>query len=447
MLRFAMLVGLLALAVAAWGQEAAAPVGAVLTLEQAVALAIQNNRQVHNAALEVGKKTDQVAAARTHLLPTFNVYLLESYLLTPIEFTFPQGAFGTFPNTGPIPSKDTTLKTAQHPTTAVFAQATQPLSQLYRIGLNVQLQKVGESVAHEELRLRRQSIVHDVKQLYYGILQTLSGVEALDVTLQSYRELDRLVTGYVREQKALKADSLEVKTRLAKSEYDLLTLRHTLASQQEQLNNLMGIEIDAVFRVTPVPDAMPEPMDQTAASARALAQRPELKEARLKVRQAEYDRRMKLAEYIPNVSLAFTYFSPVDVDLVPKNITTVGVLLTWDVFDWGRKKREAAEKGKTVAQARTTVSDTENAILLDVRSRLRTVQEKAALLRVHRLAQETAQEKLRVAMDKYAQQAALLQDVLQAQASLADANQQYQQGLSSFWSARADVAKALGEEE
>jgi outer membrane protein TolC len=115
------------------------------------------------------------------------------------------------------------------------------LSQLYRIGLNVQLQEVGGAVAQEDLRLQRQSVVHDVKQVCYGILQTLSGIEALDVTLQSYRDLDRLVADYVRrQQKALKVDGLEVKTRLAKAEYDLLTLRHTLASQQEQLNNLLA---------------------------------------------------------------------------------------------------------------------------------------------------------------------------------------------------------------
>jgi outer membrane protein TolC len=52
------------------------PVGAVLTLEQAVALALQNNRQVQNASLEVGKKIDQAAAARTSRLPAFNVYFL-----------------------------------------------------------------------------------------------------------------------------------------------------------------------------------------------------------------------------------------------------------------------------------------------------------------------------------------------------------------------------------
>jgi len=446
MLRLAILYGLLAIATVTWSQEAAGPAGAVLTLEQAVALALQNNRQVQNATLEVGKKTDQAAAARTHRLPVFNVYVLESYLLTPVEFTFPQGSFGTFSSTGPIPAKDITLRTERHPTTLVAAQATQPLSQLYRIGLNVQLQEVGGAVAQEELRLQRQAVVHDVKQVYYGILQTLSSIDALDVTLQSYRELDRLVTDYMRQHKALKVDSLEVKTRLAKAEYDLLTLRHTLDSRQEQLNNLMGIDIGTAFRVTPVPDTVPGTMDQTVASARALAQRPEFKAAQLKVQQAEYDRRMKRAEYIPNLSLAFSHFSPVNVDLVPKNITSVGVLLTWDVFDWGRKKQEVAEKSKTVAQARTTVSDTENAIRLDVRSRLRTVQEKAALIHVNQLAQEVAREKVRLAMDKYTQQTALLQDVLQAQANLADVDAKYQEGLLALWTARADLEKALGEE-
>jgi hypothetical protein len=55
MLRLAILSGLLAIATVTWGQAAVGPVGAVLTLEQAVALALQNNRQVQNAALEVGK--------------------------------------------------------------------------------------------------------------------------------------------------------------------------------------------------------------------------------------------------------------------------------------------------------------------------------------------------------------------------------------------------------
>ncbi len=79
MLRLAILYGLLAIATVTWSQEAPGPVGAVLTLEQAVALALQNNRQVQNATLEVGKKTDQAAAERTNRLPAFNVYFLARF--------------------------------------------------------------------------------------------------------------------------------------------------------------------------------------------------------------------------------------------------------------------------------------------------------------------------------------------------------------------------------
>ena len=60
----------------------------------------------------------------------------------------------------------------------MIAQATQPLSQLYRIGLGVRLQEVGGAVAHEQLRLQQQTIVYDVKRFYYGMLQTLSALEA-----------------------------------------------------------------------------------------------------------------------------------------------------------------------------------------------------------------------------------------------------------------------------
>lgn len=41
----------------------------VVTLEQAVALALEHNRPLKNAGLEVGKAADRIAAARTRLLP------------------------------------------------------------------------------------------------------------------------------------------------------------------------------------------------------------------------------------------------------------------------------------------------------------------------------------------------------------------------------------------
>jgi outer membrane protein TolC len=41
----------------------------------------------------------------------------------------------------------------------------------------------------------------------------------------------------------------------------------------------------------------------------------------------------------------------------------------------------------------------------------------------------------------------LLSDVLQSQASLSELNHQYQQALLSFWTAKAEFEKALGEDK
>ncbi|MCI0562055.1 MAG: TolC family protein, partial [Nitrososphaera sp.] len=396
------LLGLFVIPSVTWCQEAVSPPSRLLTLEQAIATALQNNRLVKNAALEVEKSEDQVAATRTYRLPAFKLYTLGSELLTQIDFLFERGVFGTFPGTGPIPAEDTTISTPQQPTALVIGQVTQPLSQLYRIGLGIQLQEVIRDISREKLRSQQQSIVNDVKRVYYGILQTQSALEAIEEAIKLYRELDRVVGEYVIQQKALKSESLDVKTQLAKAEYQAVTLRNLLASQKEQLNGLLGRDIWIEFSVNQVPDFPLFGADLESARAHALRQRSEVKEAQLKIKQAEFDRRIKKSEYIPDISLSLNYVSPINYSgLVPENIATVGVQLSWDLFDWGRKGRELAEKSKTIEQANNGLHEAETQVSIDVNSRFRKLQETQALLHVNQLARETAQEKLRVTMNRY----------------------------------------------
>jgi outer membrane protein TolC len=155
-------------------------------------------------------------------------------------------------------------------------------------------------------------------------------------------------------------------------------------------------------------------------------QRSEAHLARLKVSQAEYDVRLKKAEYIPDFSVVLNYLSPVTSDSLPRHIAYIGLEFSWDFYDWGRKQAEITERRKTLEQARNDLQHAEPQILLDVNTRFRTLQERRALLRVQQLAQEATQEKLRVMTQKYRQQAVLLQDVLQAQTTVADTTHQYQ---------------------
>jgi outer membrane protein TolC len=288
--------------------------------------------------------------------------------------------------------------------------------------------------------------VEQVKQAYYGILQTQSALAANEEAVASLRELDLQVSRYVQEQTALTYESLEVKTRLANAEYETVRLRNTQTSLQEHLNELVGRDIQTAFRVTPVPDMPPLAVDQTAAQGEALARRPEVRAARLKVQRAEYDFRIKKSEYIPDVSFTVRYTSPFNTDLLPKNIATVGIFANWEFFDWGRKRQELAEKGSAIEQAKNQVREAENRVMTEVNRQIRKLQEAHTQVQVAELAQMATREKLHVLLNQYTQRATLLQNVLQAQAELANANTQYQQSQLELWTAKASFERALGEE-
>jgi len=179
---------------------------------------------------------------------------------------------------------------------------------------------------------------------------------------------------------------------------------------------------------------------------RALDERPEIRQARLKAKQASLDYRVQASKFIPDVSFAFNYVSTFNVEFLPRNVASVGVLVNWEPFDWGRKRRELAEKALAIQQADYSVREAEQSVLVDVNARLRKLQQARAFVEVTRLAQETEEEKLRVVMNQYPLKAALLKDVLQEHAALADANNQYQQALLTFWIAKADFERALGGE-
>jgi outer membrane protein TolC len=83
-------------------------------------------------------------------------------------------------------------------------------------------------------------------------------------------------------------------------------------------------------------------------------------------------------------------------------------------------------------------------VLIEVGDKFRKFQQTRQALVVAQLNQETAREYMRVSVNKYKLQAALLSDALQTQATLADADYQYQQALLAYWTARAEYEKAIG---
>ena len=418
----------------------------VLTLDRAIEIAKANNREIERAKIDINREREAAAEAKTALYPRLDTYLLGTQLLQPLDFTIKAGQLGTYPTTGPIPSKNMDLHTPARPVAVASMTLTQPITQIPRIRFSVAEQRLNEDLSRQTYAQTDQQIVNEVRGAYYSLLQSQSQAESQRATIHSLEELDQLTERRLQERAVLKADSLRVKAEGAKAKYQLLVTEDALADRKEALNRLLGRDLLVDFSVEGVPNALPEEMDLQAARKLALAQRPEIKIASIKEKQANLETKIERTRYLPDISIQANYLTPAGIDFLPENIGGIGALLTWQPWDWNQKRHNIAGKVLAEHQAALTTGDARDQVLMDVYSQFRKLREARAQLAVAESARDAEREKLRNQTDAYAQQAILLSDLLEEQALLATTEDQYRQALLAFWTTRADFEKALGEE-
>ncbi len=432
-------------AIQSLAQEAGAEVP-VLTLDDAVSIALAKNRLVKNSVLEAQKYDFEVSTIRSRRLPHFQFSALGGEFLQPFDFTFGKGVFGTYPGVGPIPGKESKVHTPAQPTAYITAGMDVPLLQQYKIGLGIRATELGRDIAKEDVRAERQKIAAEVRSAYFELVATQAAVDAAREGVRTLEEAQRVTLRYIAEKTVLKGDALEVDARLAKAQYDLSVAENGLTTQHEHLNQLMGRDLETSFRVDFMPEEDSTSLTLEEARQQAGADRPEIRQAHMKEKQAEYDRRLAKAEYMPDFGLAVSYMGIQNVNVLPSNVGVAGFLLTWEPFDWGRRHNRVREKSNTLAEAVNGTQETESQIGVEVGSKYRKWKESALLLKASRTGHEAAAEEFRVTGNKYKEQAALIKDLLQAQARSAETAFQYQQAISSYWSSLADLRRAMGEE-
>jgi outer membrane protein TolC len=418
-----------------------------LTLEQAIRTAVSNNRLLKNAKLQVDNARTAVSVTRIKGLPGLSITAAGSQLLQPVNFIFPEGVFGSFPSIGPVPPANTTLTSPANFSVIANAALLQPLTQLTRVRLGVKMQRAAADISFEEWRSQRNALVSNVKQLYYGLAQLRSARDTVGESIVFLTELERFVSDNVKQGTTLEADLLDVQARLAKEKHELATLNSSYESTREELNVTLGRDVSTDFAITTVQDAAAPEQTLAELQAEALKSRPEIRQAVLKTQIAADDEKSKRSESIPDVSIGVTYTLQQNIDVVPRELFTAGVIATWqDPFDWGRRRMERSEKARTSEQAENGLEEARSQVLVDLNARYRELQDAISLIDADRLDIKAKQEKRRVSMNRYKESAGLLKDVLEADTALADSNRQCLQDQLAASTASAKLDQAIGEE-
>jgi outer membrane protein TolC len=428
----------------AFAQESSLP---VLTLDEAIQQAVTNNSALKTASLETLRAADDLAANRTRRFANTQIIGLGGQLLTKPSVTFQQGSLGVYPATGPIPATNQTINIPRKPAGAVSASLTQPLSTQYRLHLQLKALAFGLEATRQDQQKTRLEIVDQVRRAYYTVVQAQSALDSIEASLPYYEESKRLAAENLNRETILASDLLGADAQLLKTQNAVSDAKDQFATASERLNDLMGRDIHAQFRVTAISAADAELVAPQALEVLALQNRPELRKAKLQVQQADYDARAKKAEYIPDVSLAFNYYTTANLqNALPSNIAVVGFQLSWEPWDWGRRRDEYAAKRVKEEQAKVAVTGTERAVLLEVRHAWRQLENTRRQLELSDATERAARQKLKEVHEQVKREAVLTRVLFSSQSDLASADSGQQQALAAFWQARADLKKAIGEQ-
>ena len=420
--------------------------GALLTLDAALTLATQQNRVLKAERLGADKAEQQLAAFRTQKRPLFDVRATTGSLLAPLDFRFPAGAFGVFPTTGPIPPAQATITSRPALSAVIFANVTQPLTQLPRLAQGERAVALGRDVATEQARARELEVIANVRSLYYGVVQAEAAMRARQESVRLFQELGRLTERYAAEQVVLPDEAMTVRAGLLQQSHEILVLRHAAAAAREQLNALLARDLDEPFQVEPLRPAATDDVSLRVAEERASEARPEVRIRRLQAEQAAFDLRASAAPGMPDLSASFSYAGFWGFQVLPRHGAMVGVLAAWEPWDWGRRKAEREGKRVTLAQAELAVTEAAMLVRVDVRSRFRAVQEAFARLPVCEAGRDAARERLRVATARVSQEASLDRAVLEAQTRVAQADFDCQRALADYWTAQAELERARADQ-
>jgi len=99
-----------------------------------------------------------------------------------------------------------------------------------------------------------------------------------------------------------------------------------------------------------------------------------------------------------------------------------------------------------VQQLANQAVETDTATRIEVGRLHRHLAESLRALEAADLTRAAAHERLRIAKDRYGTESILAEDLLSSQAKAAEADRQYYEALATFWTARADYERVVGED-
>jgi outer membrane protein TolC len=400
--------------------SATPPAARRLTLEEAKQLALQNNKALALAVLNVEEKQYATDAARKDYLPKLLGSATYFHFDRPLGqvVSIRTGALGILPagtvlREVAVANQDSYLGT-------VFAA--QPITRLIAVNAAVQIARADATAAEAQLDKGMRDLLSGVAQAYHALL----GARRIEAALQLQ----------IQALEPLAGADPQVRIGLVQARQGLAQVRGQIAELTGQLNNLLDLPACTVLElVDPLPASLPARCADEAAQL-ALVNNPEVREAEQNVTKATAALKVAWMAYLPDVNVIGGYANQTVTNAVQPNIGYLGITANVTFWEWGKKRDLVRQRQTQIVLAQQNLAVTMDKVQLEARKAHAEFEQARD---TYRLAGEMVQAR------KDAERAATGAAALQAKAETAKAELEQLKADIAYRVAHARLAGAIGQ--
>ena len=420
-----------------------APTGVVrLSLEQAVNLAVKQNTTAQIAQIVAKQSIEQKNIARAELLPQANLSVGEQWQRINLAAEFGGGGFPGLPPGTTFPGHIGPF--------ALFSAGVGFNGQIFDLTLFRRYQSARSSadVSRLDAQSTREQVILLVVSQYIGTLRATADVQASKSRVDLAQALYDQASDLQKEGVGTGIDTLRANVELQNEKQRLIEAQAQRETNIFGLSRLLNLdprqEVDLAdslsFFETPQPEL-------EASIEQGLSARPEWKSLEEQIKAANYEKKASSESRLPSAHFNgnYTQLGTSPTAVIPTY--TYSGSVSMPIFTGGRIHAEIARANLEIQRIEQQQQDLRNQIALEVKTALINLGSARNEVTVANSGVELSQEEVDQARDRFKAGVANNIEVIQAQDSLARANDNQIAALYRFNQARADLARSIGQME
>lgn len=394
-----------------------------LNLQKAIDMALENNHLLNIKELQVDEKKAKVWESRIKAFPTVIASSAYQYNQNLGVLTIPQSSMGSMvlgPVTIQLPPEDLSFELSEHDNFNAGVTLYQPLTQLGKIIVGVDVSKTDVRVAEQERIKASLQLQQAVEKLYYGLLINQRQKEEAETKLELARIKLHDVESAFLSGKTVESSKIGLMASVADEEQNLLRLTIQSEDYSSDFKNITGLTADSLLleEVDFIMESVP-PSDSLKISA--AERNTDLILAGLSQTKAEQARKAARYTYLPDLGLIAGYTYQTGNKIYPEHNPFVGASFKWNLQDILLNRQLINQRNSSLQQAREFALDAEIKLGSDIEKAYRKISHAEALVAVAQKVVNYRTEELKIQQDKEASGLNTATDLLNAKALLAKA--------------------------